>query len=338
MTFDRKQIMRAVCSLAIMFSILGAGACSAPKLTLYSETRALMGTFITVTLYAEGEDFAATAADAAFGRIQEIENAASIFSETAEAYLLNKNSYIYNPSPDLKKLVELSLEYGNLTNGYFDISVQPVLELWEAGLWAEAPEVQQEQVNEAMKLVGYEKIKLTEDSITLDNGMKITLGGIAKGYAAGEALKTLQSMGVQHAYVNAGGDTASLGKKPDGTSWKVTLVNPDNTSEYIASFALNGESIATSGNYARYFDPDKKASHILNPRTGYSESGCVSVSIIAKDASLADALATAVFVMGPDEGIRFVDNLDGVECMIIGNTLGIHRSRGLSKYEVEGEN
>lgn len=334
----RKQILGAICSLIIMASTLVTGACSAPTLTSFDETRMLMGTFVSITLYATDEDTASAAIEAAFERMQEIEQAASIYSETAEAYRLNEQGFIDSPSADLKKLVELSIEYGELTNGFFDITVQPVLELWEGGLWSETPQVQQERVNEAMKLVGYNKIVPGANSITMSEGMEITLGGIAKGFAAGEALKVLENLGIKHAVVNAGGDSATLGDKPDGTAWKATLVNPDNTNESIASFALEGESIATSGNYARYFDPAKKVSHILNPRTGYSVSECISVTIITRQAELADALATAVFVMGPVEGIRFVDNLEGVECMIIDNDREIHRSDGLSKYEVQGEN
>ena len=334
----RKQILGAICSLIIMASTLVTGACSAPTLTSFDETRMLMGTFVSITLYATDEDTASAAIEAAFERMQEIEQAASIYSETAEAYRLNEQGFIDSPSADLKKLVELSIEYGELTNGFFDITVQPVLELWEGGLWSETPQVQQERVNEAMKLVGYNKIVPGANSITMSEGMEITLGGIAKGFAAGEALKVLENLGIKHAVVNAGGDSATLGDKPDGTAWKATLVNPDNTNESIASFALEGESIATSGNYARYFDPAKKVSHILNPRTGYSISECISVTIITRQAELADALATAVFVMGPVEGIRFVDNLEGVECMIIDNDREIHRSDGLSKYEVQGEN
>ncbi|MDD4635026.1 MAG: FAD:protein FMN transferase [Dehalococcoidales bacterium] len=334
----RKQILGAICSLIIMASTLVTGACSAPTLTSFDETRMLMGTFVSITLYAADEDTASAAIEAAFERMQEIEQAASIYSETAEAYRLNEQGFIDSPSADLKKLVELSIEYGELTNGFFDITVQPVLELWEGGLWSETPQVQQERVNEAMKLVGYNKIVPGANSITMSEGMEITLGGIAKGFAAGEALKVLENLGIKHAVVNAGGDSATLGDKPDGTAWKATLVNPDNTNESIVSFALEGESIATSGNYARYFDPAKKVSHILNPRTGYSVSECISVTIITRQAELADALATAVFVMGPVEGIRFVDNLEGVECMIIDNDREIHRSDGLSKYEVQGEN
>ncbi|MDD3265514.1 MAG: FAD:protein FMN transferase [Dehalococcoidales bacterium] len=338
MTFRRWQISGAVCALIIIISTVAAGACSQTALSSFSKTRALMDTFITVTVYAPDKDSAEAAFDAAFERMSQVEQSASIFNQTAEAYQLNAEGFIDRASYDLKNLVELSIEYGELTGGYFDITVQPVLELWESGLWKETPQVQQERVSEVMKLVGYDKIIISGDSISLQPGMKITLGGIAKGYAAGEALLALENLGIKHAVVNAGGDSATLGKKPDGSSWSASLINPDDSTEWIASFSLEGDSIATSGNYERYFDPTKKVSHLLNPLTGYSESDCISVTIITRQAELADALATAVFGMGPDQGLSFINGLDDVECMIIDNNRQIHRSSGLNKYEVQGAN
>lgn len=338
MTFRRWQISGIICALIIIVSSLAGGACSRTTLSSFSETRSLMGTFIAVTVYAPDKDSAEAAFDAAFERMSQIEEAASIYLPTAEAYQLNAEGFIDGASDDLKNLVELSIEYGELTDGYFDITVQPVLELWESGLWKEPPQVQQERVSQTMELVGYDKISIDGDSISLAPGMKITLGGIAKGYAAGEALSVLKEMGIEHAVVNAGGDSATLGKKPDGSGWQVSLKNPDDPTEWITAFSLEGDSVATSGNYERYFSPDKKVSHLLNPLTGFSESNCISVTIITSRAELADALATAVFVMGPAQGLSFINGLDGAECMIIDNDRQIHRSSGLSKYEVQGAN
>ncbi|MDD4323160.1 MAG: FAD:protein FMN transferase [Dehalococcoidales bacterium] len=338
MTFRRWQISGVICALIIITCSLVGGACSQTALSAFSETRSLMDTFITVTVYAPDKDSAEAAFDAAFERMSQIEQAASIYLEAAEAYQLNARGFIEGASDDLKNLVEQSVEYGELTGGYFDITVQPVLELWESGLWKETLQVQQERVSEAMELVGYDKIVLNGDSISLQPEMKITLGGVAKGYAAGEALRALEEIGIEHAVVNAGGDSATLGKKPDGSGWLASLKNPDDSTQWIAAFSLEGDSIATSGNYERYFSPDKQVSHLLNPLTGFSESNCISVTIITPRAELADALATAVFVMGPAEGISFVNSLDDVECMIIDNDRQIHRSSGLNKYEVQGAN
>lgn len=324
--------------LVLIFASLGLATCASPSLTRYEETLSSMGTFITVTLYAQSEDTAREAIATAFERIRQIEAAASIFDENAETYRLNQQGMINNPSQDLRTLIELSIEYGELTGGYFDITVQPVLELWEAGLWQESPDIQQQRVAEALKLTGYERILVEQNSISLPvSGMKITLGGIAKGYAADEAIKVLGELGIEHALVNAGGDISALGSKPDGSGWIVELANPDNTAQRVASFVLSDYSVATSGNYERYFDPEKKAHHLLNPHTGYSSSECISVTVITASGALSDTLATAVFVMGPAEGLDFINNTLGVEGLIIDNDRVIHRSSGLAQFEASSD-
>jgi len=338
MRYGFKLFMAVAGMLVLIFASLGLATCASPSLTRYEETLSSMGTFITVTLYAQSEDTAREAIATAFERIRQIEAAASIFDENAETYRLNQQGMINNPSQDLRTLIELSIEYGELTGGYFDITVQPVLELWEAGLWQESPDIQQQRVAEALKLTGYERILVEQNSISLPvSGMKITLGGIAKGYAADEAIKVLGELGIEHALVNAGGDISALGSKPDGSGWIVELANPDNTAQRVASFVLSDYSVATSGNYERYFDPEKKAHHLLNPHTGYSSSECISVTVITASGALSDTLATAVFVMGPAEGLDFINNTLGVEGLIIDNDRVIHRSSGLAQFEASSD-
>ncbi len=324
-------------SLAIIASVIGLTGCTL-YLTKHESTSSLMDTFVTITVFDTDQESADEAINAAFDRIEEIEKKASIFDESAEAFRLNRDGYLSNPSVDLLNLINMSREYYNLTDGYFDITVQPLLELWSEGeLWKESPEEQQAQIDEAMRLTGCDNIQIKSNEIHFEvDGMKITLGGITKGYTAHEALHVLAEKGIKHALVNLGGDMSALGAKPGGEPWQVSLVNPDDTSQSLATFYFSGKSIATSGNYIRYFDPEKKAGHILNPRTGYSSSECISVTIIADDGTLADALATAVFVMGTESGMELVESLDRVECLIVDNDRLIHKSSGLDDYLSEG--
>ncbi len=324
-------------SLAIAAAVLGLSGCTV-YLTKYESTRSLMDTFVTITVFDTDEESATEAINAAFGKIIEIEKKASIFDATAEAFHLNRDGYLDNPSVDLLNLVNMSKEYYSLTDGYFDITVQPLLKLWDEGeLWKESPEVQQSTISETMRLVGCDKICVRNNEIYFDaGGMEITLGGITKGFAADEALHTLSDYGIKHALINLGGDMSALGNKPDGKPWQVSLVNPDDTSQTLAAFEFANKSIATSGNYIRYFDPEKKAGHILNPRTGYSSSECISVTIIASDGFAADALATAVFVMGAEAGLELIESLDDTECFIVDTEREIHKSSGLDEYLSKG--
>jgi len=279
--------------------LLPLNGCKLNSIKKVEETRNYMGTFVNIIVYSD-EETASDAINSAFDRIEEIEKIASIYDENSEATSLNRNGYLDNPSQELTELINASLYYYEITGGSFDITVQPVLELWSEGLWKESEEVQAEKIKEVLLSVGSDKIKVGEGRIEFEAGdMSITLGGIAKGYAVDEALKVIGDMGIKNALVNAGGDMGMLGSKPDGEMWNVELKNPNEDSdEKLPSFILSGKAIATSGNYERYFDPDKKVHHITNPKTGYSADRCISATIIADSCMGADALATSIFVMG----------------------------------------
>jgi len=295
-----------------------------------------MDTFVTVTVYTSGEENAQEVISTAFARIEEIEGEASIFDEKSEAFRLNRDGYLEAPSEDFRQMITLSLDYSQITDGYFDITVQPLLDLWQAGLWQESEAIQQSRIAETLGLVGGDKIVIGDEKIYFTvEGMEITLGGIAKGYAVDEALSIISDTGVEHALINAGGDMRMLGTKPQGEPWLVALVNPDNTSQSLAKFSLTDKAIATSGNYERYFDPEKEAHHIINPKTGYSAAGCISTTVIAPSVTQADALATSIFVMGAEAGIELIESIDDTECLIVDAGRTIHLSSGLSQYMVQ---
>jgi thiamine biosynthesis lipoprotein len=144
-------------------------------------------------------------------------------------------------------------------------------------------------------------------------------------------------MSIKHALVAAGGNIGALGTKTNGEPWKIALVNPDNTNDSLATFQFSGMSISTSGNYERYFSPDKKVNHIMNPRTGFSVADVISVTIICESGTQADALSTSVFVMGVKEGMKLVESLNNVECLIVDFDRKLHVSSGIDKYLVQSK-
>lgn len=328
-----KKISRIAVLLIFLGTLFVIPACQG--IQKFEETRPMMDTFIKVTVYSD-TDNAQKGINAAFTRMEEIANAASIYDENAEAFQLNRDGYIDNPSRDLLNLINLSIDYYHATDGYFDITVQPLLDLWSAGLWKETAEVQQEKVNEALKITGSDKIIISDDRISFaEKGMKITLGGITKGYAIDEALKAISAQGIKQAIIDAGGQIGTLGNKPDGKSWTVSLVNPDNTEESLASFSFKNEmSVSTSGNYERYFSPDKKVNHLLNPKTGFSVADFISVSVIAPNNTQADVLSTSIFVMGPEEGMKYAESLDNVECFMVDADRNILTTSGINTFLV----
>jgi thiamine biosynthesis lipoprotein len=342
---QRRHHLNIFISFLVIASLLLTPVSCAVKASAeekYEESRAnLMNTFFKVTVYSDDKDLALRAIKAAYARMEETAAIASIFDPNAEAYKLNEKGYFDHPSPDLVALIRLSIEYNKITGGAFDITVQPLLDLWgnmDLKLWEKPKEVQQAMVNERMPLIGSDKINITQDRISFKvPGMKITLGGIAKGYAADEALKIIDSMGIKHALVAAGGNIGALGTKINAEPWKIALVNPDNTNDSLATFQFSGMSISTSGNYERFFSPDKKVNHIMDPRTGFSVSDVISVTIIAEDGTQADALSTSVFVLGVKDGMKLVESLHNVEVLIVDSDRKVHKSSGVDKYLLQSK-
>ena len=305
------------------------------SLKRFEDTRDKMGTYVNIVLYAHERDYQEIM-EGSYLKIDEISKIASNYDPESSISILNKNGFIENAPKELLEIVNLSKSYNEITFKAFDITVEPVLKLWAGGLWEKSEEIQKQEIAEALTLTGSDMIKIDGTSISFEKkGMEATLGGVAKGYIVDKMIDFIKSNGVKNALVNAGGDIATLGSNPTGEKWIVSLENPDNLKEKIVSFALSGEAIATSGNYFRYFDPEKEVHHIIDPRTGYSANLCISATIIAENATIADILATSVFVLGPVEGMKLVEKLDGVEALIIDTDRNISKSSGLDKYIVD---
>lgn len=301
-------------------------SCTSIKKT--EETRESMGTFVTITVYDEDIDKAEKSIEGAFKEIQRIEDILSNYKNTSEVYLLNKNGEIDEASNELIYVLGKSLRYGDLSRGAFDITVQPILDLYTYSFQELKRPPAEEEIKETLKSVGYENIFIKNKHIEFTKpNMKITLGGIAKGYIIDRAIETLKNQEIEHALVNAGGDMRAIGNKGK-ESWQIALQNPRKKNEHIAVIQLNNKAVATSGDYERYFDDSKEFHHIVDPRTGYSATELISVTIVADKAIDADALATAVFVLGKEEGLKLIESLENVEGLIITREKEIIKSKG----------
>jgi FAD:protein FMN transferase len=310
-----------------------------PGKSFREATRNMMDTVVRIIVYTPDQATAETAITAGFARIQQIADAASIFDAKAEAFKLNRDGFIDNPSSDLIRLLRMSIDYWRISDGCFDITIQPLIDIWSAGLWKESPEIQQSRITEVMRFIGSDNITFNDNRINLlKKGMKVTFGAIAKGYAVEAALNTIKKLGVQNAKIAAGGEIGTLGTMPDGQPWVIELVNSQNVDQSVASFQwFSDRSISTSGNYERYFSADKVANHLISPRTGYSPTDCISVTIIAPTNTQTDALATSVFVMGQDAGLNLIKSLKDVDCFIIDAKKRISCSPGIKKYLVDNK-
>ena len=183
----------------------------------------------------------------------------------------------------------------------------------------------------ALRLVNAPAVKISasDNTVALPAGMKIGLGGIAKGYGVDRAMKILMDHGIQNAIVNAGGDMKILGKEFD-EPWKIGIKHPRRKGKALAIVRLTNTCLVTSGDYERFFElNEKRYHHIIDPRTGYPARGCMSASVVAPNAEYADALATSLCVLGPAKGLKLIELLPKGEAVLVGMDGEVHVSSGL---------
>ena len=332
-SFFKITILSVTVLLMSAFLFLIIGCSRLPS--RFEDTQEKMGTFVNIIIYGSEENHEEIL-ESAFQKIDELNLVASNYDDKSSVSVLNREGKLENAPAELIDIINISKEYNKKTMGAFDITVNPVLELWSEGLWNEPEEIQNQKIKEALSLMGSDQINVSGSTVTFGKkNMSLTLGGVAKGYIVDKVIDLIKSEGIDNALVNAGGDLRALGTKPDGASWKISLENPENTAQQIVEFSLSDMAVATSGNYYRYFDPDKKVHHIIDPRTGLSANSCISVTIIAENAATADILATSVFVLGPGEGLKMIESLDNTEAFIIDNERNFHKSSGIDKFIVK---
>ncbi|NRD22433.1 FAD:protein FMN transferase [Winogradskyella litoriviva] len=266
----------------------------------------------------EGQKYISLAID----EIIRIERLISSWDENSQTTQINKAAGIKAVKVDseLFQLIQRALKISKLTDGAFDISYASMDKIWKFdGSMTKMPS--EEAITKSVEKVGYENIVLDIEKQTVFlklKGMKIGFGAIGKGYAADRAKSLLMSSGVVAGIINASGDLNTWGTQPNGKEWMVAIVNPLNKEKVFSWMPVTNSAVVTSGNYEKYITfNDVLYSHIIDPRTGYPATGILSVTIFTKNAELADALATSVFVMGEEAGLNFINQLKGVECIIV---------------------
>jgi len=274
----------------------------------------LLGTFVRIKLYGENEDDLRKAADAGFKELLRIDSLFNTFNPISPLSLLNKNKKIKNK--DIENVVRKAIEISELTGGAFDITVYPLLLLW--GFYDSVPPNRtplKEEIKKVLDSVSYKKIKILKDTVFL-YGCSIDLGGIGKGYAVDRAVEQILSFkNVKKGIIDAGGDIRCFGRRKE--HWKIGIKNPRGNGIIMVK-EIGNVAIATSGDYENFYViNNRRYHHLINPKTGFPSYKCVSATVVAPDAVTADALSTALFVMGK-EGIKMLDSLnDKIEGMII---------------------
>jgi thiamine biosynthesis lipoprotein len=286
-----------------------------------------MGTslhFIAYTSPASDETATRAAIAKAVAEMRRLEAVLSEWKPESEIGQVNAHAGEWvTIGPEAAAVIERGLWAGKLSGGSFDITFQALSKVWKFGSAAEdKPKLPSRvEVEKLRKLVDYRRVELDEAGhrVRIGKGQQMGLGGIAKGYIVDQAAKVLREGGVQGFLAQAGGDLYGSGRKPDGSPWVSGVQDPRGAQgEFFAVLELSDHAFSTAGDYARSYVVDgKRYHHIIDPKTGYPATACRSVTIWAPDATTADGVDDAVFILGPEQGLKLVASLDGVGAVIV---------------------
>lgn len=321
-----KKIPAVLCILICVTTT----ACSKDKSpTTLSEC--YFDTVISITLYGDDAEYI----DECFDMCSEYEKKLSNKIETSEVSQINSHNGYVEVSEDTLQLIHKGIEYGEVSDGLFDITVGGLSDLWQFG--SESPHVPESSlIDEAVRHVNYKNIEIEGNKVRLDdNESKMDLGGIAKGFVADKLKEYLKSKGVNNGIINLGGNILLIGTKPDGSDYNIGIKKPFKENDISATVSISDYSVVSSGNYERYFYEDNRLyHHILDADTGYPvNNNLLSVTIISKESVDGDGLSTTCFALGLDDGMKLIDGIENVEAVFIDSDYKLHCSSGLQNKD-----
>jgi thiamine biosynthesis lipoprotein len=315
--------------LLVAISLLLAAAPA--RAEWFYREEAIMGTRVAVELWSEDADLATRAMDAVIAEMRRTDELMSTYKPESQLSAVNAHAFErpVRVDPEIVEVVSRALDFSRLSDGAFDITYASVGYLYD---YRAHQRPSAEQVAAALPGIDYRQVQVDRGANTirfLRQGVRIDLGGIGKGHAVDRSIDTLRKLGIEHAMVNAGGDTRLLGDRR-GKPWIVGVRDPRNEGKMVTRLPLENEAISTSGDYERYFEEDGvRYHHILVPGTGDVARAVRSATVIGPDATLTDGLSTTVFVLGVERGMELVSRLPDVEAVIVDKDGRIFYSDGL---------
>ncbi len=287
----------------------------------YSLHTRLMGSAFEIIVVHHDDIEADVLLQTAIQEIKRIELLLTEFSDTSITTAINQHAGIapVEVSEEVYHLIQRAQNIASITQGAFDMTVSPLKQLYNFKQ-QDFSFPSQKIIQETLKIIGFQYLQLIENNkvFLAKKNMRISFAAIGKGYAADCVRKIWQDKNVCSGAINASGDLSVFGKRADGTDWKIGIPNPDNKSEILFSIPIIEGAVATSGDYEQYFMKDGiRYSHTIHPKTGLPLTTIKSVSIFHSSAELCDALATAVYVMGTDVGLHFINQLPHTHAIII---------------------
>lgn len=297
----------------------------------FTREEAIMGTAVRVELWHENAEAARTAMAAVMDEMHRVDRVMSPYKENSELSRINRDAAreAVVISREMADLIARSIEFSKLSDGAFDITFSSVGYLYDYRAGRKPTDV---EIAEHLPGINYRHLLLDTKVPSLRfarAGVRIDLGGIAKGHAVDNGIAILKKLGIANAMVSAGGDTRLLGDKR-GRPWNVGIRDPRRGGEVAVVLPLADTAFSTSGDYERFFiENGVRHHHIINPKTGKSATGVRSVTVIAADATTTEGLTKGVFVKGPKEGLRWIATLKNVEAIVIDAAGEMHVTAGL---------
>ena len=294
-----------------------------------------MDTYMNITAYGEN---AKQAISQAQKQIKHLDSLWSVTDKNSEIYAVNhSNGKSTAVSEETAELLTFSLKMAERTKGALDPTIYPILNAW--GFTTKKYRIpSQDEIKSLLKRVGYDKVRLNDNSIKLASGIMLDFGAVGKGYASEISAEILRNNGVSSALLDLGGNIKTIGSKPDGSEWRLGVRNPKGKGN-IGVLSVTNLAVVTSGNYERYFTgkDGKKYGHIIDPATGRPvENDLLSVTVIAKEGKLCDALSTSLFVMGLDRAIDHWQRYQDFDMILITDKDEIYITEGIkNKFDVD---
>jgi thiamine biosynthesis lipoprotein len=286
-----------------------------PGLEKVSQSGWRLGTNISMTVFHDRPGEAEKAIAEAFSELDRVEDVMSLYRPESQLSRLNRQGHLDNPHPWLGEVLIEARKLSIATEGVFDVTVQPLWTLHHSHSRT-GTTATEEEIRSALANVNWRNVEVTGARITLQRGTEITLNGIAQGFAADVVARIFNARGIKHALIDTG-EINTVGSHAEKDAWSIGIKHPRIQQEFLGLAALNGRCMATSGDYETRFSDDYSRHHLLDPRTGLSSNRFSSVSVVAKTALQADALSTAVFLLGPDEGRRLIESTDGADALFV---------------------
>lgn len=318
--------------LIIICILLTACSGSAPE--EYSYDFFAMDTFMRISAYGGNAE---EGVKAAARRIAELEKKLSVTDEQSEIYAVNHNGSA-EVSPETAELISFALETAKRTDGALEPTIYPVLSAW--GFTTDNKRVPSAaELSELLEKVGYERVSVEGNTVSLGEDMMIDTGAVAKGFAGDETERILRESGVTSALIDLGGNIQLIGSKPDGSGWRLGLKDPAGEGN-IGVLTVSDCAVVTSGNYERFFTAGDGTvyGHIIDPESGYpADNGLLSVTVIANEGRLCDSLSTALFVMGEEKALEYWRKNNNFDVILITENAEILITEGIAdKFRLDG--